>query len=391
MTEQTIEVDPLINDLRVALRRYRARTRRRASIGIAVLVTGVAASGIALGATYGDWWSGGEPAVNSVVVDQQLTPTSQFAGGAPVPERALARTVAEIPGAALVAAPTKQGGYCLIPSLSGQPDLGFYCDDTPASPSGAGSDFDSYANNTTWIAYGRITDTTASSIGMNLAGQPIHAQLQRGGFFLFDVPQSAWASIDNARSDLTVLNSSGAVVRTTCVAWGPSPAQRGGSDYPSEGSGPDCADQTPPTPASFEPIKTPFPIPTISGTDILSGRSINNGDFGGSPGFLVIWSSYCSPCSAELSVVQEFVHTNPTVRVIGLDADDLPTAAGKLLQQLKIRFPSIPADTALIDELGLTGFPTVLAFDSQGNITATEVGLTSSQDLQAELKQLSNG
>ena len=79
------------------------------------------------------------------------------------------------------------------------------------------------------------------------------------------------------------------------------------------------------------------------------------------------------------------------MRVIGLDADDLPTAAGKLLQQLKIRFPSIPADTALIDELGLTGFPTVLAFDSQGNITATEVGLTSSQDLQAELKQLSNG
>ena len=60
MTQQAISVDQLLDELRVALHRYRSRKRRRSLCALAIAAAGVTAS-VALGATYGHWWSSPQP------------------------------------------------------------------------------------------------------------------------------------------------------------------------------------------------------------------------------------------------------------------------------------------------------------------------------------------
>jgi thiol-disulfide isomerase/thioredoxin len=60
MTQQAIPVDQLLDELRVALHRYQSRKRRRSLYALAIAAAGVTAS-VALGATYGHWWSSPNP------------------------------------------------------------------------------------------------------------------------------------------------------------------------------------------------------------------------------------------------------------------------------------------------------------------------------------------
>jgi thiol-disulfide isomerase/thioredoxin len=60
MTQQAIPVDQILDELRIALRRYRSRKRRRLLYGLAIAAAGVTAS-VAVGATYGHWWRSPNP------------------------------------------------------------------------------------------------------------------------------------------------------------------------------------------------------------------------------------------------------------------------------------------------------------------------------------------
>ena len=56
MTQQSLALDELLNELRVALVRQHTRRRRRVASILAIFAAGVAAT-VALGATYGHWLS----------------------------------------------------------------------------------------------------------------------------------------------------------------------------------------------------------------------------------------------------------------------------------------------------------------------------------------------
>jgi thiol-disulfide isomerase/thioredoxin len=60
MIQQAISVDQLLDELRVALHRYRSRKRRRSFYALSIAAVG-ASAGVALGATYGHWWSSPQP------------------------------------------------------------------------------------------------------------------------------------------------------------------------------------------------------------------------------------------------------------------------------------------------------------------------------------------
>jgi len=128
-------------------------------------------------------------------------------------------------GGAGAAAPESGGGYCLAPSLDTEAYVGMVCDDRPASTlaAGATSTFVSWAITTggrpTWVLVGRIGDPGAAAVSVF----DLRIDLATNGFFAGAVPTEAWDRLSTATGTLTVLDSDGLTVRTSCVTLGPSP------------------------------------------------------------------------------------------------------------------------------------------------------------------------
>jgi hypothetical protein len=262
-TADTVEPDwqDALRRAGYAARRPRAYRRLRRS-RVAVLASGVAVLLIAGGAVaavaVGPWWEEGEPPANPEVVERQLVPHED--GFPPAADRARARTVARADGAALVAAPVGESGYCLIPSLPGSPDIGFSCTyQVKTLRSGAGDEFRSYARppadgEPRWIVYGRITDPRARVLDLSeAAGVTLKINLTPGGFFLANVPAERWGALANTAAPGRILDAAGDTLRTGCINWGPSPHSRAAGEsrfgFWSEGAAPCRARPVPTQPS----------------------------------------------------------------------------------------------------------------------------------------------
>jgi hypothetical protein len=208
--------------------------RRRWLVVFAGLALMLAAGAAIAAVTVDPWWEDAEPPVNPRVVHWQLAPPADGSNFPPAADRSRARTVARDHGAALVAAPIGRGGYCIIPSLRGRPDLGFSCVYQP------GDELRSYAlppsaKAPRWIIYGRITDPDAAALDLSeAAGVTFVVPLRRGGFFLANVPESRWNDLSGQAGRGRIVDESGETLRTGCVSWGPSPhgAGAGLTRYP---------------------------------------------------------------------------------------------------------------------------------------------------------------
>jgi hypothetical protein len=190
-----------------------------AVVGVVLLVVGAS-----LAAVRGvPWWEGAAPPVNPKTLDWQLAPPTDGTRFPPTADRSKARTVAKVDGAALVAAPVGDDGYCLIPSLAGSPDLGVSCLYQP------GDWLRAYARPASqgprWIVYGRITDPQAASLDLSdAASERFVVPLQRGGFFLANIPERLWDKLGGKAGAGQIVTASGDTLQGGCVNWGPSPA-----------------------------------------------------------------------------------------------------------------------------------------------------------------------
>ena len=132
-------------------------------------------------------------------------------------------TVARTSDSALVAVATKSGGFCMTLFVDTTTMLGSSCDSTPVKDDGTGSAYRSRADAAHWIGYGRITDAGAAALDMSGAGLPARVALDRGGFFLFDIPRDDWSALDGRIGDISILDASGKTIRTSCVYVGMKP------------------------------------------------------------------------------------------------------------------------------------------------------------------------
>ena len=129
------------------------------------------------------------------------------------------------------------------------------------------------------------------------------------------------------------------------------------------------------SPNGFRAVAAPFAVPAFSGSDLLTGRHIGSAEIAGRAGFILVWQSYCRPCEGELPAMQSFAKANPTVPVIGLDVEDLPSSARTTLSQLHATgFPSISVDNSILSSLRIKGYPSILAFNKRGKIVAIAAG-----------------
>lgn len=213
-----------LDELSTAVRRdaARRRYRRRVAAALGALLVFVA-GGVGVAGTYDDWWTGNAPAVQPGQLDEVAEENGSVGIHLDLSKKA---TVARTGDAALDAVATNGGsGYCMS-LFVGSKHMGTSCSTESES------EYMTRADDSHWIAYGRILDEHAAALDLAGAGLPAHVPLERGGFFLFDIPRSEWKSLDARSGDIAILDANGKTLRRACVFVGLAP----GSPYAGDGS-----------------------------------------------------------------------------------------------------------------------------------------------------------
>jgi hypothetical protein len=247
MTLNTSEIESVLIDLGAAVARdHSRRHRRRTLVLVAALATAVTAS-VAVAGTIDDWWTGAQPAVHDAVVSEAMHEND---GVIPI-DLSKKATVATTSDAQLVAVATKSGGFCLTPFHDGKM-AGSSCDSTPVKDDGTASVYNtrtSYYKDDPdkqwWIGYGRVTDAGAASVDLSSVGLPADVHLDRGGFFLFDIPRDQWSQLTEQHGPMLVRNASGAVIRKGCIYTGIAPGKWYSGSGAIGGGGDTCDLQSP--------------------------------------------------------------------------------------------------------------------------------------------------
>jgi hypothetical protein len=246
----THDVETLLGQLATAVQRDHRRRRRQRLLGGLAAAAVVCTAGVALAGSYADWWTGAEPPVNPRDVDQVIEENSI---GLLTPDGSRKATVARTPNAALVAIATKGGGYCLIPSLIARPSIGSSCTSAPESELRTYASPPETRGSRVWILYGRVINDGAASLDLRGVGLAEPVPLKRGGFFLVDLPQTEWATLDNRHGPAAILDAGGRVLRTGCAWLGPAPGRYGsGNRWGMLGDHPDSCDQSVPPPVVID-------------------------------------------------------------------------------------------------------------------------------------------
>ena len=389
--------------LRVAVRRdHRRRGRRRRTLVVALAA--FALSGVAVAATE-TWWLDAPPATNPDVVNIQLAPTRYPDGRLERPaDPARARTVARTAGAALVAAPTDGGGYCVLPQLPRDPaqsaieaGLGFSCIERKVDDDGRGSVF---ATSTTavkgtagWLAYGRITDDGATHVDLSAAvGRPFRVPLRRAGFFIAALPEASWPRLDDRWDEIGVVGTDGEIIRRACVPFGPAPyslveGPHGGGGTASAERDARCSERGRRVQAPPRPLPA-LPAPEFAGRDALTGTEVSLRRFTGKPVVVAFWGAgredvvYFLPGLARERL-------DGAVVAIKVGSDSIERAER---ERVAVGFPHlVDPERRLARRFGVTALPAMIFLDADHRVRSRIDGSPTESEVMRGLRMATSG
>jgi len=376
-----------------------------------IAIIGLGAAGVGLAGGLHDWWESAGPVVRPDDVNKALdagpgpVPTSR---SEPVIERA--GTVARAPGMALVAAPTKEGNYCLVP-VPDEGELHFQCLGGDPKLIWKIDQYESYVQHgaePAWYLFGRVAAEGAARIRFfervthplersdpeTPPVTPIEADVGPGGFFLARIPQEAWASLQLAYGEITVLADDGSVLEQSCRYFPATPISplsqsfnltdglqltanpRASNPYPcpETGAAVDEAQLVPVQPRSEEDLTR------VTGTDVVSGETIALARYFGRPLLAAVWDPSISTVWQFLEALDEFAKRHPDVQMLGvLRSGEYEREVAAASEKLGLTFPTIvlerspqtppPPRAFLWDGAGGFGL-SILALDADGRIAA---------------------
>jgi len=122
--------------------------------------------------------------------------------------------------------------------------------------------------------------------------------------------------------------------------------------------------------------------PAFTGVD-LDGSSLSLADFKGKVVVLDFWATWCPPCVAALPEMQELNESmktqNKPVVMLGVNQDGGPDARDMVrgfLNDKKVTIRQVMDAGEIGDAYNVSGIPTVVIIDPQGNVRHVHVGFT---------------
>lgn len=138
----------------------------------------------------------------------------------------------------------------------------------------------------------------------------------------------------------------------------------------------------------------------------LSGKRISLTDYKGKAVMINFWATWCGPCRIEtpwiVALRQKYAAQGFEVLGIDTEGDDLKkddkagwakatAAASKFATEEKIPYPVLlDGDSISRAYGGLDNLPTSLFVDRKGVVAASQVGLTSEQDIEGKIRKALN-
>lgn len=114
-------------------------------------------------------------------------------------------------------------------------------------------------------------------------------------------------------------------------------------------------------------------LPDVTLQCLGDGPAVRLAGLRGEPRLVNVWASWCPPCRAEMPWLQDAYAAG--IDVLGVDAEDLPDAAGALVGELGIRYPSVfDPDNELGRAVGVTSKPITLFVSADGEVVHTQIG-----------------
>jgi len=133
----------------------------------------------------------------------------------------------------------------------------------------------------------------------------------------------------------------------------------------------------------------------------LSGRKVSLASFKGKAVLINFWATWCAPCKIETPWLVELRNRYAAqgFEVLGVSADDIDRddrqklsdekkEIARSVQQMHIPYPVL-IDGGSLDKFygGLDELPTSFFVDRNGTVVAAQLGLTSKDDIEANIKK----
>jgi thiol-disulfide isomerase/thioredoxin len=120
------------------------------------------------------------------------------------------------------------------------------------------------------------------------------------------------------------------------------------------------------------------PAPEVAASTLQGRHSVTLATLRGTPVILNFWSTACTWCRVEMSLLDRYARAHPDVRVIALDIGDDPAAAASFMRALGPHLTVwLDPDGASARAYALDGLPDTIAIDCDGVIRATSLGALS--------------
>jgi cytochrome c biogenesis protein CcmG/thiol:disulfide interchange protein DsbE len=142
------------------------------------------------------------------------------------------------------------------------------------------------------------------------------------------------------------------------------------------------------------------PAPAFTLED-LSGKKVSLASYKGKAVLINFWATWCGPCKIETPWLVELrdKYASQGFEILGISADDLDHDDKKLeanekkdiaksAEQLKIDYPVLIDGATLSKPYdGLDAMPTSYFVDRNGTVVAVQLGLTSKDDIEGNIKK----
>jgi cytochrome c biogenesis protein CcmG/thiol:disulfide interchange protein DsbE len=142
------------------------------------------------------------------------------------------------------------------------------------------------------------------------------------------------------------------------------------------------------------------PAPAFTLED-LSGKKVSLASYKGNALVINFWATWCAPCKLETPWLVELrnQYAGQGFEVLGVSADDIDRgdpqklsdekrAIARFVQEMHIPYPVlIDADSISRPYGGLDDLPTSFFVDRDGTVIAAQVGMTSKDEIERNIKK----